>query len=568
MIPLLLFYFAIVTTTVGAQQQQQFTFSCRRKRRRNNTGFYYGIRDDDILYSKSKSSFCTRREGFKPILWRKLALSQGNILRGRLSANTNTAFTDGDGLCEKRHVEGQSKSINIMMDLDNSNSISDIERYTEEGGPLTDVIHDDSKIFPKQKPFHDRLAQYLSHSLAIHSWMDTNANHLQNNKQHLHRQQNQVGGTVLNSIFGKYDIKPTRRTGISRSFDGQMLASSQSSPVMNTSTKLLSKPKARRQQDESIPKKRRRKNNTGFYYGIREDVLFCPADGYAQDKRIGDGRGNLTTNHVESKSNGANSKSSSVKKGEYDTLRDQQLSAPRLTKPQHQPSSQQLDHDKQRNNDENRKQHLQKDSHYPNKLNKKKKKQLHGDGESIAPGLSNVLSETLFELREMKEDILSLRMELKAVKDRLRQEQHQQQGQQQFTTRDDVCDDKPHQPSPPKTYDLEDSLDKVSEVPTNRERFERIGRDVEAWATHLLFNQGEDRGVSSDGWKEISCNNFVKKKFNKSGRTQVYLKVRKGALYHYFVQCIILWLIDLSSLLVVAKVDGRHTPSARYRINV
>ena len=45
---------------------------------------------------------------------------------------------------------------------------------------------------------------------------------------------------------------------------------------------------------------------------------------------------------------------------------------------------------------------------------------------------------------------------------------------------------------------------------------------MEQWAVDLLFGQ-EDR--AGDGFKEISCNNFVRKKFNKNGRTEVYLKV-------------------------------------------
>ena len=51
-----------------------------------------------------------------------------------------------------------------------------------------------------------------------------------------------------------------------------------------------------------------------------------------------------------------------------------------------------------------------------------------------------------------------------------------------------------------------------------------------------FYSDGNDAGRTvvnaktksdMDGWKEISCNNFVKKKFNKGGRTRVYLKVRE-----------------------------------------
>mmetsp|Transcript_43352 Transcript_43352/g.91057 ORF Transcript_43352/g.91057 Transcript_43352/m.91057 type:complete len:776 (+) Transcript_43352:1353-3680(+) len=81
-----------------------------------------------------------------------------------------------------------------------------------------------------------------------------------------------------------------------------------------------------------------------------------------------------------------------------------------------------------------------------------------------------------------------------------------------------------------------------------RKKFERIGKEVEKWAIDVLFEDEEDdereedeammatTSVSSkkkkkkkkadeeEEWKEITCNGLVKKKFNKDGRTRVYLK--------------------------------------------
>ena len=61
-----------------------------------------------------------------------------------------------------------------------------------------------------------------------------------------------------------------------------------------------------------------------------------------------------------------------------------------------------------------------------------------------------------------------------------------------------------------------------------KRRLERVGLDVERWAADLLSERDDDDGGGAEDrrWREISCNNFVRKKFNRDGNTRVYLKVR------------------------------------------
>jgi hypothetical protein len=51
--------------------------------------------------------------------------------------------------------------------------------------------------------------------------------------------------------------------------------------------------------------------------------------------------------------------------------------------------------------------------------------------------------------------------------------------------------------------------------------FDKLGTEVEQWAKNILYKEGEE-----EGWQEIPCNKFVRKKFNRAGTTTCYLKVR------------------------------------------
>ena len=203
--------------------------------------------------------------------------------------------------------------------------------------------------------------------------------------------------------------------------------------------------------------KRRRKNNTGFYYGIREDVLLDRGDTIKKKKGGGE--------------------SSKKKK-------------PQQQQPKIQTKKKQ------------KKTILDKES--LSKANSKKK---------INEDTPSLLSETLLELREMREEIIALRSELQGLK-----------GKEQLMLKEETCGD--------TAVKGDEEIPQAQKIPKKDKRsrhskLERISKDVEDWAMQLLFNNEdlEDEFIeANDGWKEISCNKFVSKKFNNGGRTKVYLK--------------------------------------------
>jgi len=158
--------------------------------------------------------------------------------------------------------------------------------------------------------------------------------------------------------------------------------------------------------------------------------------------------------------------------------------------------------------------------------------------------MSNILlDETMLELRGMREEIIALREELRAVQDKFRE---QQGGGMEGGDRKTAPSpkhkrgriSKEEQKGPPE-LELESpkpSLDDESreeeksssskhlstrQKRQKRREFERIAKDVEKWASQVL---DEELDRTADGWKPVVCNKFIKKKFNKDGRTEVYVK--------------------------------------------
>eukprot|EP00984_Skeletonema_dohrnii_P039118 scaffold43137_cov144-Skeletonema_dohrnii-CCMP3373.AAC.1 len=127
--------------------------------------------------------------------------------------------------------------------------------------------------------------------------------------------------------------------------------------------------------------------------------------------------------------------------------------------------------------------------------------------------MSNILGETMLELREMREEIISLREELHAVKKRLRDEEDEERGQRSLGRL-------PSDGELDMDGFVEEEAEQSSGKRSRKRDFDRISKEVEKWASNILFE--EER--TGNGWKEISCNNMMRKKFNRDGRTQVYLK--------------------------------------------
>ena len=134
--------------------------------------------------------------------------------------------------------------------------------------------------------------------------------------------------------------------------------------------------------------------------------------------------------------------------------------------------------------------------------------------------LTDIMGETLLELREMREDIYSLREEMRYMKEELkRQEELSSRGYRDEPETDDdeeaeVYEYPTHDNSEQRPRSLIESVARQSE-------FENIGQEVEKWAHKMLFEEGGEE----NGWKEVKCNKMVRKKFNSRGQTTCYLKV-------------------------------------------
>jgi len=239
-------------------------------------------------------------------------------------------------------------------------------------------------------------------------------------------------------------------------------------------------------------KGRKRKNNTGFYYGIREDVLsYVEEDMGVQELPISSKQG----------------KQRSPQQGKKKRKKSSTL-----------PYSPMANSNK-------------------NKVNKKR----HQDKSSIlspqdmskfdtTAGMSTILSETLYELRSMRQEIIALRGELSALKGKQGKFADQQDNEEELFDNSDIIAE--------EDEIAEDYDNDYEHSSTKRAKLEQVGKDVEKWATRLLFSD-EDDDTAATGWKEILCNKMVRKKFNKLDRTKVYLKVRLVLLFVIF-RCIII----------------------------
>jgi len=263
-----------------------------------------------------------------------------------------------------------------------------------------------------------------------------------------------------------------------------------------------------KQRPKPKQKGRKRKNNTGFYYGIREDVLsYVEKDMGVQELPVSSKQGKQRSPQQGGKK----------KKKKSSTLSQSP-----------------------------------KTNSNKNKVNKKR----HQDKSSIlspqdmskfdtTAGMSTILSETLYELRSMRQEIIALRDELSALKGKQGKFADQQDEKELFDNSDMIAEDYDEHPSSHRSA-------------TRHAKLEQIGKDVEKWATRLLFSDEDDETAAATGWKEILCNKMVRKKFNKLDRTKVYLKVRLALLFVIF-RCIIICKLKMLSTLTYVTVDARLT---------
>jgi len=272
-----------------------------------------------------------------------------------------------------------------------------------------------------------------------------------------------------------------------------------------------------KQRPKPKQKGKKRKNNTGFYYGIRDDILSYVEEDMGVDELP------------------------------LSSKQDKQSSPQQGGKKKKKSSSQSHSSKVNSNNKVNKKKQQNKSSILsPQDMSK---------FDSTDTGMSTILSETLYELRSMRQEIIALRGELSALKGKQGKFAYQQDNEQELFDNSDIIAE---EDEIAEDYDDDYEHPSSHQSATRHAKLEQIGKDVEKWATRLLFSDEDDETAAATGWKEILCNKMVRKKFNKLDRTKVYLKVRLALLFVIF-RCIIICKLKMLSTLTYVTVDARLT---------
>eukprot|EP00985_Skeletonema_marinoi_P014247 scaffold7199_cov133-Skeletonema_marinoi.AAC.4 len=424
----------------------------KTERRKNNTGFYYGLRDEHIMCSSTSPS-CTLSSLRPSLSWKPTV----------------------DGLTSKLQNVPYQISLRAREKVEWMQDIRQRNKQTMKSS-LSEAANASAEIYPSQeqqqqqqmdiarKERSNRLPTLLQ-KLDWHFSAELRQSLVQNLSQSMQSIASQQWDQGLHD---RVDIiNNAKREAI---LDKAISLIGGSMPQHDQDIAVIVGASA----TKSKRKKKKRLNNTGFYYGIREDVLILP-EKFRQGKEK-----SATT----SERRALLPPSQQKEKGKP-SLREEQRG--KVQKGQRRPTTPKL------------------------KSNKKKKKSASRGG--VSSEMSNILGETMLELREMREEIISLREELHAVKKRLLEEEDEERGQRGLG----------RLPSDGE-LDMEGFVEgEAEQSPGKRSRkrdFDRISKEVEKWASNILFE--EER--TGNGWKEISCNNMMRKKFNRDGRTQVYLK--------------------------------------------
>ena len=287
-------------------------------------------------------------------------------------------------------------------------------------------------------------------------------------------------------------------------------------------------------------RRRRRKNNTGFYYGIREDIF------------------NLNTLPPSNTQSSSSSSSSTTFQPPSTSLPRVQSSITAVPSPQMKiieeedniPSTKYT-------NDEERGGGGGGLEAFPFLASSSSATSSSLDNTNIIidPKDENsvkdsnnslrILSETLtYELRTMKEEITALRDELRLLGGQSSLSSSSSASslskEESGKNNDEIKLDQSSTSSSRQAILLKQQRKKE-----RKRQLEQLGPEVERWAKELLTSSSlssEDNnnyynnvnnnvagvvGGTKDvdeGWKEITCNSFVRNKFNKLGKTRVYLK--------------------------------------------
>ncbi|CAB9503247.1 expressed unknown protein [Seminavis robusta] len=115
--------------------------------------------------------------------------------------------------------------------------------------------------------------------------------------------------------------------------------------------------------------------------------------------------------------------------------------------------------------------------------------------------MTQTLSETLEEMRNMRKELQILRREMYEMRKKITGEQDLEfEGAMQ------------------EEEEVDPEVARLAQQKKQR-YFERLGREVEKWARQKLFEEPR----VGDGWVEVPCNKMVRKTANPNGNTQCYL---------------------------------------------
>jgi len=144
--------------------------------------------------------------------------------------------------------------------------------------------------------------------------------------------------------------------------------------------------------------------------------------------------------------------------------------------------------------------------------------------------LTDIMGETLLELREMREEIFALREEMKQMKQQMWTAENGDDEDFEDDEEDEhsLLDEEAENVHMPEHHEHSQPHG-ISGLMARRKRYrmwEKIGQDVEKWADELFFKETceLDENGEGGGWKEIKCARVCRSKFNPHGRFKCYLK--------------------------------------------
>lgn len=145
--------------------------------------------------------------------------------------------------------------------------------------------------------------------------------------------------------------------------------------------------------------------------------------------------------------------------------------------------------------------------------------------------LTEIMGETLLELREMREEIFALREEMRIMKQQMWTAENGDADVDEFEddeSQQSLLAEEAENVHMPEHHDHPQPHG-IGGLMARRKRhrmWEKIGHDVEKWADKLLFEETcqRDENGEGSGWREVKCARVVRKKYNKEGRFKCYLK--------------------------------------------